>query len=122
MGGLRAKMPLTFIAFVAGGLALAGVPPFAGFWSKDEIVSAALARNPLVFGLLAVTAVFTAFYVGRQLVMVFFGKPRSQNAEHAVESGSLMTIPLIVLAVFATIAGVLNLPGAWIRWGIGWSR
>ncbi len=111
MGGLRTKMPLTFIAFVIGGLALAGVPPFAGFWSKDEIISAALARNPLVFGLLAVTAVFTAFYVGRQLVMVFFGKPRSQNAEHAVESGSLMTIPLVVLAVFAAIAGVLNLPG-----------
>ncbi|HEY3341705.1 MAG TPA: NADH-quinone oxidoreductase subunit L, partial [Anaerolineae bacterium] len=66
---------------------------------------------PLVFGLLAASAVFTAFYVGRQLVMVFFGKPRSQNAEHAVESGSLMTIPLVVLAVFAVIAGALNLPG-----------
>jgi NADH-quinone oxidoreductase subunit L len=111
MGGLRTKMPVTFIVYAIGGLALAGVPPFAGFWSKDEIVSAALARNPLVFGLLAVAAVFTAFYVGRQLVMVFFGKPRSENAQHAAESGSLMTIPLIVLAVCATVAGALNLPG-----------
>jgi NADH-quinone oxidoreductase subunit L len=124
MGGLRSKMPLTFVVYVIGGLALAGVPPFAGFWSKDEIVSAALARNPLVFGLLAVTAVFTAFYIGRQLVMVFFGQPRSQNAQHAVESGALMTIPLVVLAIFATIGGALNLPGVeslghWLASSVG---
>ena len=111
MGGLRTRMPLTFVVYCIGGLALAGMPPFAGFWSKDEIVSAALARNPLVFGLLAISAIFTAFYIGRQLVMVFFGKPRSEEAAHAVESGSAMTVPLVFLAVFATIAGILNLPG-----------
>ena len=111
MGGLRSKMPLTFIVYCVGGLALAGVPPLAGFWSKDEIISAALARNPLVFALLAVTAVFTAFYIGRQLVMVFFGKPRSENAQHAAESGTAMTLPLVVLAVLAAIGGALNLPG-----------
>ncbi|MCL4507854.1 MAG: NADH-quinone oxidoreductase subunit L, partial [Chloroflexi bacterium] len=111
MGGLRHKMPVTFIVYVIGGLALSGVPPFAGFFSKDEIVAAAMQHNPLVFGLLGIAAVFTAFYIGRQLVMVFFGQPRTGNAEHAAESAPLMTIPLIVLAVLAAIAGVLNLPG-----------
>ena len=111
MGGLRTKMPVTFVVYVIGALALAGVPPFSGFFSKDEIVVAALQHNPLVFGLLAVAAVFTALYVGRQLVMVFFGKARTGNAEHAAESSPVMTIPLIVLAVFAALAGFLNLPG-----------
>jgi NADH-quinone oxidoreductase subunit L len=111
MGGLRTRMPLTFIVFMLGGLALAGVPPFSGFWSKDEIVGDALAHNGPVFILLAVTAAFTAFYVGRQLVMVFFGKPRSADAEHASESGAMMTVPLVILAVLAVIGGALNLPG-----------
>jgi NADH-quinone oxidoreductase subunit L len=119
MGGLRQKMPVTFWTFLIGGLALAGVPPLAGFFSKDEIVGDALAHNPLVFALLAVTAVFTAFYVGRQLVMVFFGQPRTEDAEHAAESGSLMTIPLIVLAVFAAIAGLLNFPGGALAQWLG---
>jgi len=111
MGGLRTKMPITFIVFVIGSLALAGIFPLAGFWSKDEIIVAAMQHNPFVYALLGITAVFTAFYVGRQLIMVFFGKPRSENAEHAVESSPLMTTPLIVLAVLSLIAGALNLPG-----------
>ncbi len=111
MGGLRTKMPVTFIVFLIGSLALAGIFPLAGFWSKDEIIVAALSKNILVFVLLGITAVFTAFYVGRQLVMVFFGKPRTEDAAHAAESSPLMTIPLIILAVLSAIGGALNLPG-----------
>jgi NADH-quinone oxidoreductase subunit L len=111
MGGLRTKMPLTFIVYCIGGLALAGVPPLAGFWSKDEIVTTALSSNGLVFILLTFSAVFTAFYIGRQLVMVFFGSARTEEAGHAVEPGLAMRLPLVVLAVFTIIAGVVNLPG-----------
>ena len=115
MGGLRSKMPVTFWAFIIGGLSLAGLPPFSGFWSKDEIIVAAL-HNPLVFALLACTAVFTAFYTGRQLVMVFFGSARSKDASHAEESGMAMKLPLIVLSVLALIGGGLNLPGSmWLE-------
>ncbi|HQV26550.1 MAG TPA: NADH-quinone oxidoreductase subunit L [Thermoflexales bacterium] len=110
MGGLRAKMPLTTLTFILGGLALAGIPPLAGFWSKDEIIAAAAKDNPIAFALLGLTAVFTAFYVGRQIFLVFFGKPRSADAEHAVESAPTMTIPLIALAVFAVLGGLINLP------------
>ena len=117
MGGLRQKMPVTFWTYVIGGLALAGVPPLAGFFSKDEIVADALAHNLPVFLLLAVAAVFTAFYVGRQLVMVFFGTARTEDAGHAQESGALMTTPLIALAVFAAVAGLINWPaGSLAHW------
>ncbi len=110
MGGLRKKMPITFWTFVIGGLALAGVPPLAGFWSKDEIMVAALNKNFLVFVLLTISAALTAFYTGRQIFMVFWGKPRTTDAEHAAESPETMTVPLMVLAFFAVIAGFFNLP------------
>ena len=110
MGGLRKKMPITFWTFVIGGLALAGVPPLAGFWSKDEIMVAALNKNFLVFVLLTISAALTAFYTGRQIFMVFWGKPRTTDAEHAAESSETMTVPLMVLAFFAVIAGFFNLP------------
>jgi NADH-quinone oxidoreductase subunit L len=116
MGGLSKKMPITFATFLIGGLALAGVPPLSGFFSKDEIMAYALEKNVIVFALLAVTALFTAIYVGRQLALVFFGSPRTQDAEHAAESPALMTLPLIVLAVLAVIGGALNLPGGgWLH-------
>ena len=110
MGGLRSKMPITFWTFTIGALALAGIPPLAGFWSKDEIMVAAGQHNILVFILLTVSAGLTAFYTGRQLAMVFYGKPRTEDAEHAVESSSSMTVPLIALAAFAVIAGFFNFP------------
>ena len=110
MGGLKDKMPLTFWTFLIGGLALAGVPPLAGFWSKDEIMVAAANKNILVFVLLTITAVLTAFYTGRQIVMVFLGKPRTADAEHAAESAPTMTVPLMALAAFAAIAGFFNFP------------
>ena len=77
MGGLRKKMPVTFWVYLAGALALSGIAPLAGFFSKDEILAAAYHGQPAIFVILAVTAFLTAFYMGRQLVMVFFGKPRT---------------------------------------------
>jgi NADH-quinone oxidoreductase subunit L len=85
--------------------------PLAGFWSKDEILLDAWNHQDwLVFGLLLVAAFFTAFYMGRQLMMVFAGRPRTDAARHAAESPPVMTIPLIILAGLAVFGGLLNLP------------
>ncbi len=111
MGGLRSKMQITFMVYVIGALALAGIPPLAGFWSKDEILADASQANPTVFWLLVAAAFFTAFYMGRQILMVFFGKPRSEAADHAPESPPVMTLPLILLALLSMVGGILNLPG-----------
>ncbi len=111
MGGLWAKLPVTKWVYLIGALALAGIPPFAGFFSKDEILLDALNKNPVVFGLLLTAAFFTAFYMGRQILMVFFGQPRTDAAQHAGESPAVMTIPLIVLAALSVLGGGLNLPG-----------
>jgi NADH-quinone oxidoreductase subunit L len=111
LGGLAGRMRTTFIVYLIGALALAGIFPLSGFWSKDEILAEALQRQPLVFALLLSAAFFTAFYVGRQLMLVFFGRPRTAAAAHAQESGPIMLIPLIVLAVLAFFGGALNLPG-----------
>lgn len=118
MGGLRHKMPTTFWTYLVGTLALAGIAPFAGFWSKDEILAHAFATDnveissvmTIVFFMLAAAAFCTAFYMGRQLSMVFLRKPRHAAAEHAHESPKLMTIPLVVLAVLATVGVFINLP------------
>lgn len=149
MGALRKVMPITAITFIIGWLAIAGVPPFSGFWSKDDILAYALHKSVVLYVIGLVTALLTAFYMSRQVFMVFFGEARwseSQEAElankvahetahevtdddahvgdhadahgdahggHGVvphESPRTMTIPLIVLAFFAAIAGVLNLP------------
>jgi len=111
MGGMRKTMPVTFWLYLIGSAALAGIFPFAGFWSKDEILAEASSLNSIVYGLLTVAAFFTAFYMGRQIWMVFFGKPRHEAAEHAEESPLLITGPLMVLALLAVIGGALNLPG-----------
>ena len=111
MGGLRKVIPLTFWVYLIGALALSGIPPLAGFFSKDEIVAAAKAHDPLAYWLLVVAAFFTAFYMGRQVFLVFFGKPRSEAAAHAKESPPVMTIPLVALAFLATVGGALNFPG-----------
>lgn len=111
MGGLRTKMPITFWTFVIGGMALAGLPfVTAGFWSKDEILLDAWTHAPVVFYVLALAALLTAFYTTRQILMVFFGKPRTEAAAHAHESHWTMTAPLVILAVFAVAAGWLNIP------------
>ncbi len=110
MGGLRHKMPWTFRTYMVGALALAGIFPFAGFWSKDEILAHGNEHNLIVYTVLTIAAVCTAFYMGRQLKMVFFGQSRHEAADHAHESPATMTVPLVILAVLATLGGLLNLP------------
>jgi NADH-quinone oxidoreductase subunit L len=118
MGGLRERMPITFWTYLIGTLALAGIFPLSGFWSKDEILGAAF-RNGfnqgglkgfIALGLLFLAAFFTAFYMWRQIRYVFLGKPRTAAAETAPESVNTMTIPLIVLAGLSVIGGMLNVP------------
>jgi NADH-quinone oxidoreductase subunit L len=122
LGGLRSRMKITFWVYLIGAIALAGIPPLAGFWSKDEILLASK-YNPTVYYLLSAAAFFTAFYMGRQILMVFFGKPRSEAAAHASESGPVMTVPLMILAAFSALGGLLNLPwthtfGHWLEHAI----
>lgn len=110
MGGLWARLPITKWVYLIGALALAGLPPLSGFFSKDEILLDAFKHNQAIYWILVVAAFFTAFYMGRQLLMVFFGQARTSSAEHAEESPAVMTTPLIILAVLSVAAGVLNLP------------
>ncbi|HNR01899.1 MAG TPA: NADH-quinone oxidoreductase subunit L [Anaerolineaceae bacterium] len=114
MGGLRRRMPLTFWTFLAGGLALSGFPLItAGFWSKDEILNGTFTGGHIgLFIVLAITAFLTAFYTARQITLVFFGKPRSTAAEHAHETKPVMTVPLMILAIFAIGAGWAGIPHA----------
>ena len=113
MGGLKADMPLTFIAYSAGMLALCGFPlAFSGFWSKDGILDAALhwSVNKTPFYMLAFGALLTAFYMTRQVCYVFFGYNRGEK--HAHESPAVMTLPLLILAFFAVVLGFIGTP-AW---------
>jgi NADH-quinone oxidoreductase subunit L len=110
MGGLRRQMPTTFSVYLIGALALAGIFPLSGFWSKDEILLEAARTFPWVFWMLLVAAFFTAFYMTRQIWLVFFGEPRTAVAEHAEESPRIVTVPLMVLAFLSTVGGALNLP------------
>ncbi|NDJ87455.1 MAG: NADH-quinone oxidoreductase subunit L [Chloroflexi bacterium] len=124
MGGLRHKMPTTFWVYIIGAVALAGIPPLAGFFSKDEILNAGMEHNLPVYILLTLAAFLTAFYMGRQVFMVFFGETRSDAAERAVESSSLMLWPMMGLAGLATVGGILNLPGVhslghWLEHSLG---
>lgn len=111
MGGLRSKMPMTFNAFLVGALALAGIFPFAGFWSKDEIIAAAWfeQRNVLLAVLLILASMLTAFYMGRQIALIFFGEQRD-TSYRPHESPQVMVVPLIILAVLSTLGGAINFP------------
>ena len=104
MGGLQKRMPVTFWTFLIGSLALAACPPFSGFWSEDEILAAS---NQDIPAFLVITAIkfLTAYFVARLFVVAFLGQARSDQASHAHESPSVMTIPLVLLAIPACIAG-----------------
>ena len=119
MGALRKVMPITGFTFIIGWLAIAGVPPFAGFWSKDEILLFAFANNRLLWLIGVVTALLTAFYMTRQVIMVFFGEARWND--HAEEHGAhgdhtphespwTMVTPLVVLAGLSVVGGAMQLP------------
>jgi len=110
MGGLSKKMPITFWTFTIGALALSGIPPFAGFYSKDSILAQCLEqKNYLLFGVAVFVAGLTAFYTFRLFFVVFFGKEKSDHAKHAHESPLVMTAPLVILAVFAAIGGFIGI-------------
>lgn len=123
MGGLWKKMPVTGMVFLIGCLAIAGVPPFAGFWSKEEILGAVYSAHRydlLWIGMIA--AFFTAFYMFRLFFLTFVGKPRGEGHHDAHESPRVMTIPLMLLAALAVVAGFINTPfkpvlGEWLLEG-----
>ena len=128
MGALRKVMPITAATFIVGWLAIAGVPPFAGFWSKDEILLFAYDKSPVLYLVGLVTALLTAYYMTRQVIMVFFGKARWHDAheEHGAhgdlgvtddheahtphESPWIMVAPLVVLAGLSMVGGFIQLP------------
>ncbi len=113
MGGLRRTMPLTALTFVIGAAALAGIAPLSGFFSKDEVLVAVLEhRNPAFLALTLAGVVLSALYMARMVWLTFLRSPRSTDAEHAHESPALMTVPLLLLAVFA-----LSLGAVAIDWG-----
>ena len=111
MGGLKAHMPATWWTYMVGAGALAGIFPLAGFWSKDDIIAHAFdVQVPLTGILLIFASLITAFYMGRQVALIFYGKQRD-NTYHAHESGSVMRLPLVVLGVGTVLGGLINLPG-----------
>ncbi len=112
MGGLKSKLPITHLTFLLGCLAIAGVPPFSGFFSKDEILMAAYATNPIFYYVGMGGALLTAFYMFRLYSLTFLGNFRgtAHQQEHLHESPIAMTVPLMVLAFFAVVAGFVGIP------------
>ena len=119
MGALRKVMPVTAFTFIIGWLAIAGVPPFAGFWSKDEILLYVYANNRGLYVVGLITALLTAFYMTRQVIMVFYGQAKwnDHSAEHGAhgdltphESPKVMLAPLVVLSVLSVVGGAMQLP------------
>jgi NADH-quinone oxidoreductase subunit L len=119
MGALRKLMPITGFTFIIGWLAIAGIPPFAGFWSKDEVLLYAFANNRLLWLIGVITALLTAYYMTRQVIMVFFGEARWND--HAEENGAhgdhtphespwTMVTPLVILAGLSIVGGAMQLP------------
>lgn len=114
MGGLKRQMPITYMTFLIGTIAISGIPPFAGFFSKDQILSEALAHNPILFILGLLVSLMTAFYMFRLLYLTFHGTFRGTHEQehHLHESPLTMTVPLVILAIFAIFAGFIGFPHA----------
>jgi NADH-quinone oxidoreductase subunit L len=112
MGGLKKKLPITYLTMLVGALALSGCPPFSGFFSKDEILFSAYANGFKGIWMIGVlVAGMTAYYTFRMIFVVFWGEPKNKSAyDHAHEPPAVMTVPLIILAVGALLAGFLNFP------------
>jgi len=110
MGGLKSKLPITYIVFFIGTLAIAGIPPFAGFFSKDDILAHAYASSPVYYVIGLLGAIMKSFYMFRLLFLTFFGEFRGGDKVHPHESPKVMTVPLMVLALLSTIGGFLGVP------------
>ena len=118
MGGLRKAMPITFWTMMISTLAIAGIFPFAGFWSKDEILMVAFEHNKVLWIVASIASIMTAFYMFRLMYLTFFKEFRGTDEQkhHLHESPSLITIPLVILAILALIGGAINLPGSmWLN-------
>jgi NADH-quinone oxidoreductase subunit L len=118
MGALRKAMPITFITMLISTLAIAGIFPFAGFWSKDEILMVAFEHNKVLWIVGSIASIMTAFYIFRLMYLTFFKEFRGteEQKNHLHESPSLITLPLIILAALATVGGLINLPGSnWLN-------
>jgi NADH-quinone oxidoreductase subunit L len=115
MGGLKKVMPITFITMLISSLAISGIFPFAGFWSKDEILMTAFHKDLPLWIIGSVASIMTAFYMFRLMYLTFFKEFRGTEHQksHLHESPSLITIPLIVLALLATFGGLINFPGSY---------
>ncbi|HEY0047606.1 MAG TPA: NADH-quinone oxidoreductase subunit L [Flavobacterium sp.] len=117
MGGLKGVMKITFITFLISSLAISGIPPFSGFFSKDEILMTAYHQNTALWVIASLASLMTAFYMFRLLYLTFFKSFRGteEQKHHLHESPGLITFPLIVLAILAAVGGVISLPGnSWL--------
>lgn len=112
MGGLTRKMKITYITFLIGCIAIAGIPPFSGFFSKDAILLSAYLKSPALYGVALFAALLTAFYMFRLLFITFTGKFRGTHEQehHVHESPAAMTLPLIILAVLSVVGGLVGIP------------
>ncbi|WP_426669225.1 NADH-quinone oxidoreductase subunit L [Mucilaginibacter sp. McL0603] len=112
MGGLKGKLPVTFATMLIGTLAISGIPPFAGFFSKDEILAHAFAHSTTMYVIGVITAMFTSFYMFRMLYLTFYGKFRgtTEQEHHLHESPPSMTVPLVALAILSIIGGFIGIP------------
>jgi len=112
MGGLKGKLKITFATMLIGTLAISGIPPFAGFFSKDEILAHVFVQSPAMYTIGVITAMFTSFYMFRMLYLTFYGKFRGTHEQehHVHESPANMTVPLIVLAVLSVVGGFIGVP------------
>jgi NADH-quinone oxidoreductase subunit L len=119
MGGLSKKIKITFITFLIGCVAIAGIPPFSGFFSKDAILLAVYVKNPVLYGIALFGALLTAFYMFRLLFITFSGNFRGteEQKHHLHESPSAMTIPLIILAILSVIGGLIGIPEVFMKGG-----
>jgi NADH-quinone oxidoreductase subunit L len=112
MGGLKSHLPITYVTFLLGTIAIAGIPPFAGFFSKDEILASLYHHDPIMWWLAILGSAMTSFYMFRVFILTFFGAFRGsqKQADHLHESPWTMTLPLIILAIFSVGGGIINLP------------
>ena len=119
MGGLKKYMSVTHITFLLACLAIAGMPPFSGFFSKDEILAAAFTKNPLLWGVGVAGAIMTAFYMFRLYAMTFLGKFRGTHEQehHLHESPKAITIQLIILAILSVVGGLVGIPEIFMHGG-----
>ncbi len=112
MGGLKKKMPITYITFLIATIAISGIPPFAGFFSKDQMLAEIFVHNKILFALGLLASLMTSFYMFRLLYLTFFGEFRGNEIQknHVHESPKSMTIPLMILAVLSVVAGFIGFP------------